>query len=124
MQSNFPPVTPPTGTPDQIRQWALILHLSQYAGLLVPFANLIAPVIIWQLKKNEMPELDQHGKNVVNWNLSLLIYAAISAVLMLILVGFLFLAILGILFLIFPLIASVKANEGTVWQYPLSIRFF
>lgn len=101
-----------------------MLHLSQYAGLLIPFANLIAPVIIWQLKKNEFPDLDAHGKAVVNWQISMLIYAVVSAVLMFVLVGFLMLLVLGILFLVFPLIGTIKANNGELWHYPLTIKFF
>jgi len=117
---------PPSVSPqsDQVRQWTLILHLSQYAGLLIPFANLIAPIVIWQIKKNEMPELDAHGKAVVNWQISMLIYAVVSAVLMFVLVGFLMLAVLGILFLVFPLIGTIKANNGELWHYPLTIKFF
>lgn len=117
---------PPTPTPtaEQVRQWTLILHLSQYAGLIVPFANLVAPIVIWQLKKNDMPELDAHGKHVVNWQISMLIYAAVSAVLMFVLIGFLMLGILAILYLVFPLIGSIKANNGEFWHYPLTIKFF
>lgn len=117
---------PPSVSPqsDRVRQWTLILHLSQYAGLLIPFANLIAPIVIWQIKKNEMPELDAHGKAVVNWQISMLIYAVVSAVLMFVLVGFLMLAVLGILFLVFPLIGTIKANNGELWHYPLTIKFF
>jgi len=122
MLDKLPPTTPTQ--PDQVRQWALILHLSQYAGLLIPLANLIVPIVIWQLKKNQMPELDAHGKAVVNWQISMLIYAAVSAVLMFVLVGFLMLAVLGILFLVFPLIGTIKANNGELWHYPLTIKFF
>lgn len=122
MLDKQPPSLSPT--PENIRQWTLILHLSQYAGLIVPFANLVAPIVIWQLKKNEMPELDAHGKHVVNWQISMLIYAAVSAVLMLVLVGFLMLGILAILYLVFPLIGSIKANNGELWHYPLTIKFF
>ncbi|MEQ1904162.1 MAG: DUF4870 domain-containing protein, partial [Pirellulaceae bacterium] len=49
------------------RTWAMILHLSVFAGYLVPMAGLLAPILIWQLKKNEMPELDAHGKMVLNF---------------------------------------------------------
>lgn len=121
MSSNYPS---PNAEPDQVRQWTIILHLSQYAGLLIPFASLIAPIVIWQMKKNEMPALDAHGIQVVNWQISMLIYAAVSAILMFVLIGFAMLAILGVLWLIFPLIGTIKANNGELWSYPLTIKFF
>src|SRR5712691_916577 len=59
----------------QTRQWALFLHLSLLAGFLVPFAGLIAPIVIWQLKKADLPGLDVHGKNALNWIISTILYA-------------------------------------------------
>lgn len=115
---------PPSATPEQVRQWSIILHLSQYAGFIIPFANLIAPIVIWQIKKDQMPELDIHGKRIVNWQISMLIYMAVSLVLSLILIGFLMMAILGILWLVFPLIGTIKASNGELWHYPLTIKFF
>jgi uncharacterized Tic20 family protein len=105
------------------RQWAMLLHISQLAGYAVPLAGLIAPIVIWQLKKEEMPELDAHGKVVVNWILSLLIYAVVSALLMLVLIGFLMIAVLVVLAIVFPIVGGIKANNGELWKYPLSITF-
>ena len=58
----------------ETRNWAMFLHLSLLSGFLIPFAGLIAPIVIWQLKKEEMPEIDAHGKMVANFILSMLIY--------------------------------------------------
>lgn len=55
----------------QTRQWAMFLHFSILAGFLFPLAGLVAPIVIWQLKKTELPGIDVHGKVVVNWILSL-----------------------------------------------------
>jgi uncharacterized Tic20 family protein len=60
----------------QVRQWALVLHLSLLAGFIIPLAGMVAPIIIWQLKKEEMPGLDAHGKVVTNWIISSIIYGA------------------------------------------------
>jgi uncharacterized protein len=106
----------------EARQWAMFLHLSQFAGYFIPFLGLIAPVVIWQIKKEQYPELDKHGKIVVNWIISELIYWAIAGVLVFVLIGFLILPVLGILAVVFPIIGAIKANNGEVWHYPLSIN--
>jgi uncharacterized Tic20 family protein len=108
----------------QLRQWALILHLSQFAGYVVPLAGWIAPLVIWQIKKTEIPGLDAHGKVVANWILSMLIYCSVSGVLMFLLIGFPLLIMFAILGIIFPIIGALKADHGIVWKYPLSLTFF
>ena len=106
-------------------QWAMALHLSQLAHfvVIVPFAGFIAPILIWQLKKGEFPGLDVHGKIVVNWLISALIYGAVSALLLIVLIGIPLLVVLGILGIVFPIIGGIKANNGETWKYPLSISF-
>lgn len=105
------------------RQMGLFLHLSQLAGLIVPFAGIILPIILWQTQKEKMPALDAHGKMVVNWMISAAIYAAASVVLMIILVGFFTLLAVAVLHIVFPIIGAMKANNGELWQYPLTIKF-
>jgi uncharacterized protein len=106
------------------KQWAMILHLSLLAGFVIPLGGLIAPIIIWQLKKKDLPSIDAHGKVVVNWILSALIYTIISIVLVFVLIGILLLMILGVLAVAFPIIGAIKAGNGELWKYPLSIQFF
>jgi uncharacterized protein len=108
----------------QTRQWGLILHLSQLAGFLLPLAGLIAPIVIWQIKKSDLPGIDDHGKVVVNWILSELIYGIVSFILFFVVVGFPLMLILMALAIIFPVVGGIKANNGEVWRYPLSIPFF
>jgi uncharacterized Tic20 family protein len=102
---------------------AMFLHLSLLAGMLVPLAGFILPILIWQLKKEEMPALDPHGKVVVNWIISSLIYAAVCGILVFVLIGIPMLLALFVLGTIFPIIGGIKANDGVVWKYPLSIAF-
>ena len=117
------PAAAPVSLEAQTRQWAVFLHLSLLAGLLVPFAGLIVPVVIWQLKKDELPGLDVHGKVVVNWIISVVIYGIVSCLLVLVAIGIALLLALGAVALVFPIIGAIKANEGVVWKYPLSITF-
>jgi uncharacterized Tic20 family protein len=106
----------------ETRQWAMFLHLSQLAGFIVPLLGLIAPVIIWQIKKEQYPALDEHGKAVINWIISELIYGAIGFVLVFVVIGIPILAVLGVLGVVFPIIGGIKANNGELWHYPMSIN--
>jgi uncharacterized Tic20 family protein len=108
---------------EQTRQWACFLHLSILAGFVVPFAGLVVPIVIWQLKKAELPGIDVHGKNALNWILSKLIYVAVCALLILVIIGIPLLIALGVVAVIFPIVAAIKANNGEVWKYPLAIPF-
>lgn len=105
-------------------QMAMFLHFSQYIGFVFPVIGFVAPILIWQLKKDDAPELDIHGRIVANWLLSSLIYSLVCAVLSLVLIGFLGFIVLAALSLTYPLIGGIKANDGQPWDYPGSIRFF
>jgi uncharacterized protein len=107
----------------QTRQWAFILHLSVLAGFLVPLAGLVVPIVIWQLKKYDLPGIDAHGKNAVNWIISAIIYAVVSVPLVFVIIGIPMLMALGALGVVFPIIAGIKANDGELWKYPMSIPF-
>lgn len=116
--------TEPTQRDRDFRMWAMFLHLSVLLGMTaVPLLGLVVPIVIWQVKKDEFPELDVHGRNVANWLISALIYGAISFLLCLVFIGFPLLVALWLVSIIFPLIAGLKANNGIVWDYPLSFRF-
>ena len=109
-------------TPDE-KQMGLFLHLSQLANLLIPFAGIVAPIIIWQTQKDKMPALDAHGKMVTNWLISSLIYWVVSGVLAIVLIGFLGMLALIIMGIAFPIMGGIKANNGEFWEYPLTIKF-
>ena len=115
---------PPTGlqTSEQ-KQMGMFVHLSQLLNLILPPAGIIVPIVLWQMKKEETPALDAHGKMVVNWLISSVIYFTVSAVLSIILIGFLGLIALGIMSIVFPIIGGIKANNGELWEYPLTIKF-
>jgi uncharacterized Tic20 family protein len=114
----------PLDAEKQTRQWAMFLHLSQLASFVVPLAGLVVPILIWQIKKAELPGIDVHGKIVVNWIISAVLYGFVSCILVFVLVGIPLLVILVILAIVFPIIGGVKANDGEAWKYPLSIPFF
>ncbi len=105
----------------QTRQWAMILHISQLAGYIIPLAGLIVPILIWQMKKADLPGIDQHGKNVVNWLISELLYCIALAITF---VGLFLVPVVILIGVVFAIIGGIKANNGEVWKYPLSIPFF
>ena len=117
------PIFEPAALERETRRWAFMLHLSVLAGFALPMAGLIVPIVIWQLKKPELPGIDEHGINVVNWIISLIIYSIASVVLCLVLIGIPMLIALGAVSIVFPIIAAIKANDGIAWKYPLSIPF-
>jgi uncharacterized Tic20 family protein len=114
----------PAKEEQETRQWSMFLHLSLVVGHAVAMGWIIGPILIWQIKKNELPRIDEHGRNAVNWLISYILYLVISGVLCFVAIGFVLLPIVLVLNIVFPIIAAVKANEGRVWKYPLAISFF
>jgi len=98
-------------------------HLSALAGFVVPaFGHVLGPLVVWLIKRGEASEIDAHGKEAANFQISMLIYNLVAGVLCLLLIGFALLAILHILNVIFVIVAAIKANEGQMYRYPLTIR--
>ena len=106
-----------------VRLWNVLCHATALAGFFVPWAgHILGPLIVWLAKRNDSPEIDQHGKESLNFQISMLIYNVIAGVLCLVLIGFVILAILHILNLVLVIIASIQASEGKFYRYPLAIR--
>ena len=106
------------------RMWAMFCHLAGLGGYVMPVVgNIVGPLIVWQIKKDEHPFVDQQGKEAVNFQISMTVYALVSAILIVACVGVFLLAAVGALDLVLLLIAAVKANNGQAYRYPLTIRF-
>jgi hypothetical protein len=133
-----PPVTPAGSSPpapldpeSRARTWNMLCHLSALAGFIgIPLGNVLGPLLVWQIKKNEFPSVDVHGKAALNFQLTVLlgVVAAASAglVLSFICIGFLlfFVALaIGLAGLILAIVAGVKANNGEDYRYPYRIEF-
>ena len=121
-----PPPQPPapvsTGSTD-IRTWCVLCHASALLGLFFHFlGHLIGPLIVWLVKRGDSPEIDAHGKESLNFQISMLIYDAIAALLCIILIGIPILIILWVLNTVLVIIASIKASEGKLYRYPFTIR--
>jgi len=108
----------------EARKWGMLCHLSALVGLLANgIGFLVGPLIVWALKKDTDPFVNVQGKEAVNFQITMLIAAAISALLMLVVIGFVLIGIVALLMIIFPIIGAVKANSGESYRYPLTIRF-
>lgn len=109
---------------DQENTWAMAVHLSTLLGGLFPFSNIFVPLIIWQVKKNEMPSLEKHAKSAINFQISMLIYLIISAVLALVFIGIFGIIAIILIDIIFTIKVALAARDGKIVSYPLSINFF
>ena len=113
-----------TGTPDKDeRTWGMLCHLLAFSGYLIPFGSVLGPLVIWMLKKDEMPFVDDQGKESLNFQLTMLIAVIVSAILCFVLIGFLLLGVLIIFQIVVIIMAAIKANDGVKYRYPYTIRF-
>lgn len=105
------------------RTWAMLCHLSALAGFVIPFGAIIGPLIVWLIKKDEMPLVAEHGKKSLNFQLTLLIAYVVCFILMFVVIGVILLPIVAIFALIMVVVAAIKTNEGKAFTYPLTINF-
>ncbi len=106
-----------------LNTFCMLLHLSQLSSIIIPGLGFVLPIIMWATNKDQNEIIDQHGKIVINWLISLLIYTIVCSILTFVFIGIIGFVLLGILNLIFAIMAAVKANNGEVWPYPLCIKF-
>ena len=107
-----------------VRTWNILCHASAFLGVFFHFpGHLLGPLIVWLAKRDDSPEIDAHGKESLNFQISMLIYTVIAAVFCLVLIGFAFLAVLWGLNAVFVIVASIQASDGKFYRYPMTIRF-
>jgi len=109
---------------NQEKTWATFCHLSALVNLIVwiPCANIIGPLVIWLLKKNELPLVDTEGKEALNFQISMTIYFIAAFVLSFVGIGLFLIVPLALTNLILVIIATIKVNNGEKYQYPITIR--
>ncbi|HUE61658.1 MAG TPA: DUF4870 domain-containing protein [Chthoniobacterales bacterium] len=112
-----------SGSSSSVRTWCILAHATALVGFLVPVAgHIVGPLIVWLAKRQDSPEIDAHGKESMNFQISMLIWNAIAAILIIVLIGIPILILLHILNIIFVIVASIQASEGKLYRYPLAIR--
>ena len=102
--------------------WAMLSHFSALCMFIFPFGNILAPLIIWLIKKEEVPFVEDQAKEVLNFQISMTIYMIGSVILFLILIGIPIFIGLGIFNVIITIIAGIKANDGKAYRYPINLR--
>lgn len=129
-----PPPLPMSGQPSkEERQWAMFAHLSALAGGLLTSAlggwgMFLGPLVIWLMKKDEMPFVADQAKEALNFNITVAAVLLILTVLgfVTLMIGFILIlpimVLIGLAALVFIILAAVKANEGVAYRYPLTIR--
>lgn len=115
------------------KNYSTLTHLSGFAGWIFPFGNVIAPLILWTAKKNESSYINSHGKAAVNFQLSILFYCFLLALLIIpITILTLGIGLIAVLLGILPAVvlkivliisASIKATNGEYYNYPYTIEF-
>ncbi len=89
----------------------------------MPFGHIAGPLVLWLIKKDQNPLLDAHGKAALNFQISWLIYAIISGILIVVLIGIVLLPLVLLINLVLTIVGAVKASNGELYRYPLTIRF-
>lgn len=103
--------------------WAMLCHISAFTVFFIPFGNIISPLIIWLIKKDEFPFVDDQGKEALNFQITLTIYVIAASILSIVLVGIPLLIGFLIYGFVVTIIAAIKANDGEQYRYPMTIRF-
>lgn len=129
-----PPAAAPAGQSQSMsaNTWAMLTHLAGLTGYIFPVVgNIVGPLIVWIIKKDEMPVVDRHGKAALNFQISFMIYIAVANTvafaLTFVLIGFVLMPLVWvaslIVLILFPILAGMKANEGGWYEYPWTIQF-
>jgi uncharacterized Tic20 family protein len=106
----------------QERTWAMLCHLSALAGFIIPLGGILGPLVVWLVKKDEFPVVDDQGKESLNFQITMVIAAAVAGVLILVAIGTVLLAAVGIYDIVMVIVASMRANKGERYRYPLCLR--
>jgi len=109
---------------DVAKTWASMCHIAAFAGYIgIPFGNILGPLVVWLIKKDEYELLDEQGKEAINFQISITLYAIVSAILIVVIVGIFLLIALFIIDIVYPIVAAVQTSGGKKFHYPFSIKF-
>lgn len=104
------------------KNWGMFCHVAVFIGVLIPLGNVIGPLVIWLMKRDEYAFVADQGKEVLNFQITVLIAMFVSAVLTLVFIGFLLLGIVCLLALIFTIVGIINSSNGEMYRYPFAIR--
>ena len=119
MNDNQVPVPTPSY---EVRQGAMLCHLAAFLGFIFPFGSVVGPLILWQMKKEVDPFIDDQGKEALNFQITVAIAWMVCIVLAFAAIGFFLMVALAIATVVLTIIGSIKANKGIAYRYPLTWR--
>jgi len=103
--------------------WATLAHLSGFLGFVMPFGNIVAPLLIWLFRKHSSEFVSDQAREALNFQLSITIYLVVAGFLIMLLVGILLLPLLALFAVVVMIQAAIKANNGEKYHYPFTFRF-
>lgn len=107
----------------QSNTWGMLCHLTALSLCIgIPFGNIVGPLVVWLIKKDEYAFVNEQGQESLNFQISMTIYGVISAILCLVIIGFFLLLAIVVADFILVIIATVKASKGEAYKYPFTIR--
>jgi uncharacterized Tic20 family protein len=113
----------PTAIPRDARKWAMLCHIMALVGLLGNgIGFVLGPLLIWMIKKEDHPFVNEQGKEAVNFQITMMLIAIACGLLAFVVIGLLLLPIVLIVAVVFSVIGAIKANEGEHYRYPFSWR--
>ena len=113
----------PVPTPSyEVRQGAMLCHLAAFLGFVFPFGSVVGPLILWQMKKEVDPFIDDQGKEALNFQITVAIAWMVCIVLAFAVIGFFLMVALAIATVVLTIVGSIKANKGIAYRYPLTWR--
>jgi uncharacterized Tic20 family protein len=118
----YEPVGGPVETNPEARTWGMFAHLSSLAGLVVPFGNFLGPLIVWLMKKDQQPFVNDQGKESLNFQITVSIALIAAALTICIGIGIFLVPAVLVAGLVMAVIAGIKANEGVRYRYPFTLR--
>jgi uncharacterized Tic20 family protein len=121
MNTNIPSDAPLSVSSEDLN-WATIAHLSALVGFVIPFGNILGPLVVWLVKKEQSAHVAEAAREALNFNITVGIGALISLCLMLVFIGFLLMAVLAVVWLVLVILAAVKSSNGTMYRYPFNLR--
>ena len=112
-----------TSNQDKEKTWAITVHLLALLGFIgIPLGNILGPLVAWIILKKDYPMVDEQGKEAINFQISMTIYGFISALLIVVIIGFALVFVVVIVDVIFVVMAAVSVSNGKPYRYPLTIR--
>ena len=104
------------------RTWSVVAHLSALCALFIPLGHLLGPLVVWLIKRGEMPMVDRHGKEALNFQITVTLASFVCGLLFFVGIGVILLFVLLVADAVLVIMAAMKASRGEAFSYPFNLR--